>query len=132
MIALNILLVLCSVHPLVNGVGFRGFTFHGLEEPEPLTKYAGNNIVDGWITQPLDHFNHRDNRTWSMRYKENSAFLKKDGPILIMIGGEWEITNGFLEGGLMYEIGVEYGGLMYYTEHRFYGQSKPTKDIRSE
>lgn len=66
MIALNVLLVLCSVHPLVNGVGFRGFTFQGLEEPEPLTKYAGKDVVEGWITQPLDHFNHRDNRTWLM------------------------------------------------------------------
>ncbi|EGI66772.1 PREDICTED: putative serine protease K12H4.7 [Acromyrmex echinatior] len=132
MIALKILFVLCSVHPLVNGVGFRGFTFKGLEEPESLTKNVGTNIVESWITQPLDHFNHRDNRTWSMRYKENSAFLKKNGPILIMIGGEWEITNGFLQGGLMYELGVKYHGLMYYTEHRFYGQSRPTKDISTE
>lgn len=62
---LNVLLVLCSVHPLVNGVGFRGFTFQGLEEPKSLDKYAGN-ITENWITQPLDHFNHRDNRTWSM------------------------------------------------------------------
>ncbi|XP_011160112.1 putative serine protease K12H4.7 [Solenopsis invicta] len=124
--------VLCSIHPLVNGVGFRGFTFRGLEDPEPFTKDAGKDIVEGWITQPLDHFNHRENRTWSMRYKENSAFLKNGGPILIMIGGEWQITDGYLQGGLMYEIGVKYGGLMYYTEHRFYGQSKPTKDISSE
>ncbi|KYM93462.1 Putative serine protease K12H4.7 [Cyphomyrmex costatus] len=132
MIALSILFILCSIHPLVNGVGFRGFTFQGLEEPEPSTKNAGKNIVEGWITQPLDHFNYRDNRTWSMRYKENSAFLKKNGPMLIMIGGEWEITDGFLQGGLMYEIGVKYHGLMYYTEHRFYGQSRPTKDISTE
>jgi len=46
-----------------------------------------------------------------------------------MIGGEWEITDGFLQGGLMYEIGVKHSGLMYYTEHRFYGKSKPTKYI---
>ncbi|XP_011160113.1 putative serine protease K12H4.7 [Solenopsis invicta] len=132
MIILKVLFVLCSIHPLVNGVGFRGFTFRGLEDPKPFTKDAGKDIVEGWITQPLDHFNHRDNRTWSMRYKENSLFLKNGGPILIMIGGEWEITDGYLQGGLMYEIGVKYGGLMYYTEHRFYGQSKPTKDISSE
>ncbi|XP_011700023.1 PREDICTED: uncharacterized protein LOC105457192 isoform X2 [Wasmannia auropunctata] len=66
MFALNILLVLCSVHPLVNGrVGFHGFSFHDLKESES-TNNANNSIVDGWITQPLDHFNHRDNRTWSM------------------------------------------------------------------
>lgn len=46
-----------------------------------------------------------------------------------MIGGEWAITDGFLQGGTMYEIGVQHHGLMYYTEHRFYGQSRPTKYI---
>lgn len=66
MIVLNVLLlVLCSVYPLVKGIGFRGFTFQGLEEPKPLKKDA-DNIIEGWITQPLDHFNYRDNRTWSM------------------------------------------------------------------
>jgi len=44
-----------------------------------------------------------------------------------MIGGEWEISKGFLQAGLMYEIGSQHGGLMYYTEHRFYGKSRPTK-----
>lgn len=65
-IILNVLFVLCSVYSLVNGVGFRGFTFQGLEEPEPFSKDAGKNIIEDWITQPLDHFNHRDNRTWLM------------------------------------------------------------------
>lgn len=133
MIVLNVLLlVLCSIYPLVNGVGFRGFTFQGLEEPEPLKKDADKDVIEDWITQPLDHFNYRDNRTWSMRYRENSAFLKKNSSILIMIGGEWEISNGFLQGGLMYEIGSKYNALMYYTEHRYYGKSKPTKDISTE
>ncbi|KAL6253612.1 hypothetical protein P5V15_012328 [Pogonomyrmex californicus] len=131
MIILNILLILCSVHPFVNGVEFRGFFHKGLEDPEPFAS-AANTVIEGWITQPLDHFNHRDNRTWLMRYKENSAFLKKDGPILIIIGGEWEITDGFLQGGLMYELGMKYGALMYYTEHRFYGESRPTKDTSAE
>lgn len=133
MIVLNVLLlILCSIYPLVKGVGFRGFTFQGLEEPEPLKKNAGKDIIEGWITQPLDHFNYRDNRTWSMRYQENSAFLKENSSILIMIGGEWEISNGFLQGGLMYEIGSKYNALMYYTEHRYYGKSKPTKDTSTE
>jgi len=67
MIVLNVLLlILCSVYPLVKGIGFRGFTFQGLEEPEPLKQDAGKDIIEDWITQPLDHFNYRDNRTWSM------------------------------------------------------------------
>lgn len=44
-----------------------------------------------------------------------------------MIGGEWEISKGFLQSGMMHEIATKYGGLMYYTEHRYYGKSRPTK-----
>lgn len=66
MIMLNVLLVLCSIHPFVNGVGFRGFTYKGLEEPVSFKLNADIGITEGWITQPLDHFNYRDNRTWSM------------------------------------------------------------------
>lgn len=131
MILFNELLVLCSICSLAYGVGFRGFTFQGLEEPQPKC-LADQQVVEGWITQRLDHFNHRDNRTWSMRYNENSAFLKNNGPILIMIGGEWQISKGFLQAGLMHEIGSKHGALMYYTEHRFYGKSKPTEDSSTE
>jgi len=64
MIVLNVLLVLCSIHSLV--IGFSGYTFESLKDPKPLTEDAGKNVVENWITQPLDHFNHRDTRTWSM------------------------------------------------------------------
>jgi len=64
MIVLNVLLVLCSVHSLV--IGFSGYTFQSLKDPKPLTEDTGKNVVEGWITQPLDHFNYRDTRTWSM------------------------------------------------------------------
>jgi len=64
MIVLNVLLVLCSIYSLV--IGFRRHTFQSLKDPKPLTEDAGKNIVEGWITQPLDHFNHSETRTWSM------------------------------------------------------------------
>lgn len=51
---------------------------------------------------------------------------------MIMIGGEWEISIGFLTSGLMYEIASAHGAMMYYTEHRYYGKSKPTGDISSK
>ncbi|XP_024947042.1 putative serine protease K12H4.7 isoform X2 [Cephus cinctus] len=54
------------------------------------------------------------------------------GPILIMVGGEWEISTSFLETGLMFDLGVAHGALMFYTEHRYYGASRPTKDTSPE
>lgn len=66
-------------------------------------------------------------RIFRQRYYENSRYFKKDGPIFIMIGGEWAISKGFLEAGLMYGLASAYNAIMYYTEHRYYGRSKPTE-----
>ncbi|XP_060833101.1 putative serine protease K12H4.7 [Bombus pascuorum] len=125
---LSFLVLLCFTCRLGHGVGLHGFHFYGLEEPRSLSKSASENITELWIRQPVDHFNVRDNRTWLMRYYENSRYFKKNGPILIMIGGEWEISKGFLEAGLMYELASTHNAIMYYTEHRYYGKSKPTED----
>ena len=46
-------------------VGFLGFVYADLKESETdesLDKF----IKQKWIKQPVDHFNGRDNRTWSM------------------------------------------------------------------
>ena len=55
---------------------------------------------------------------------ENDEYFDGSGPILIMLGGEWKISQGFLQSGLMHGIGVDHKALMYYTEHRYYGKSK--------
>lgn len=128
---LSFLFLSCCIYHLGHGVGLHGFHFRGLEEPQSLDKAIQENITEAWIQQPLDHFNPRDNRTWSMRYLENSRFFKENGPILIMIGGEWAISKGFLRAGLMYELASNHSASMYYTEHRYYGKSKPTNDTSS-
>lgn len=62
MTCLSVNLVL-ALFTSVNAVGFHGFHFKGLEEPV----WIGPRKLDQkWIEQPLDHFNHRDNRTWQM------------------------------------------------------------------
>lgn len=105
-----------------------GFTYEGWKDPVTFNNKHEKDIHEKWITQPLDYFNPRDNRTWSMRYFENTAFFNKTGPILIQLGGEWEIGPGFLQTGLMYDIGSVHGAMLYYTEHRYYGKSRPTED----
>lgn len=65
--------------------------------------------------------------TLFQRYIVNDQFFGIDNsPILLMVGGEWTINTGFVTGGHMYEIARDIGALLIYTEHRFYGQSKPT------
>ncbi|XP_034112359.2 putative serine protease K12H4.7 [Drosophila albomicans] len=60
-----------------------------------------------------------------MRYLQNAEYHKPQGPIYIFVGGEWTITPGLLSTGLTHDMAVENGGMLYYTEHRYYGQSWP-------
>lgn len=46
---------------------------------------------------------------------------------MIFIGGEWGITPGPLLSSQLYDIAREHNGYMFYTEHRYYGKSYPTK-----
>ena len=103
------------------------------KEP-PLPKiFKLNDIVHTrWIEQRLDHFNRQDNRTWQMRYMENTEYFEEGGPIFMFIGGEWEISEGWLRTGHMYDMARELNGTMFYTEHRYYGESRPTDDLSVE
>ena len=44
-----------------------------------------------------------------------------------MLGGEWEIAPNFLLAGQMNKIARAHQAIMYYTEHRYYGKSRPVK-----
>ena len=59
---------------------------------------------------------------------ENDQFYKPGGPFFIFVGGEWEILPNRITGGHMYDMAKELNGYMFYTEHRFYGLSRPTVD----
>lgn len=61
------------------------------------------------------------------RYFDEEKYFNASGPIFIMLGGEWAISPGALQSGLMHDLGKEHGALMFYTEHRYYGISKPTQ-----
>ncbi|XP_048515366.1 thymus-specific serine protease-like [Athalia rosae] len=129
-----VLLAICIAVAIPSGdaIGMRSLRVQrGLREP--VAARSARAPILRWITQPVDHFNTRDNRTWSMRYYENDQFLSgSNPPILIMLGGEWEITTGWLQSGQMFNIASAHGAIMYYTEHRYYGGSRPTEDTRSE
>lgn len=59
------------------------------------------------------------------RYMLNDVFFKSGGPLFIFLGGEWEISQGRITAGHMYDMAKEHSGLLAYTEHRYYGESKP-------
>lgn len=44
-------------------------------------------------------------------------------------GGEWTVSEGWLFTGHMHDMARDLNGTMFYTEHRYYGQSRPTPDL---
>ncbi|XP_025829710.1 putative serine protease K12H4.7 [Agrilus planipennis] len=108
--------------------------FRNLHAPPPIDVPVGRATVPVWanITQRVDHFNPVDKRTWKMRYLYNDECFVSGGPIFIYLGGEWTITTGRLMTGPIYDMACENGGYMFYTEHRYYGESQPTSDWSSE
>lgn len=47
--------------------------------------------------------------------------------LLNYFAGEWDITPYRLTTSLMADLASELNGNIFYLEHRFYGQSRPTK-----
>lgn len=95
--------------------------------PPPITNPTSRLVLERWITQKLDHFDETSTATWQMRYLSNSDFYRKGGPLFIFVGGEWTATYGWVLGGHMYDMAKEMNGYIFYTEHRYYGQSLPTR-----
>lgn len=60
------------------------------------------------------------------RYISNGQYFKDGGPIFIYLGGEWTINEISLMGGQIFDMAEEHDGYMFYTEHRYYGESYPT------
>ncbi|EDW83811.1 uncharacterized protein Dwil_GK13807 [Drosophila willistoni] len=102
------------------------------EPPVPVNQQRVDQVETLWIEQKLDHFNDEDTRTWQMRYMLNEALYESGGPLFIFLGGEWEISTGRITSGHMYDMAKEHKGLLAYTEHRFYGESKPLDDLSVE
>lgn len=107
---------------------FRGRNLH--REPIITANNAsatGRLLLSQTITQKVDHFDDTKTDTWQMRYFSNSQHYAPGGPFFIYLGGEWEITYGSVTGGHMYDMAKEMNGYIFYTEHRYYGKSHPTR-----
>ncbi|XP_013105194.2 putative serine protease K12H4.7 [Stomoxys calcitrans] len=101
------------------------------KEPGPEIK-ARANVETLHIEQKLDHFDENETRTWQMRYMANDEFYEQGGPLFIYVGGEWQISPGRISGGHFYDMAREHKGYLFYTEHRFYGQSHPVSAMTNE
>lgn len=131
--------VLCLFSFFCSSFGFFGLSkFGNLHKEPPVNEnllklnYKIPKIYEKFIDQRLDNFNPFDKRTWKMRYLENDEYRKPGGPIMIFLGGEWTISGGRLAYGHLVDMAKEFNGSLYYTEHRYYGKSRPTANTSTE
>lgn len=95
--------------------------------PEPAVKPPSTgNVVEAWIEQRLDNFDPQNRETWQQRYLMNGQHFLEDGCIFVFLSGEWSVTEYRLENSLMEEMSQEFSCYMFYLEHRYYGESRPT------
>ncbi|KAK3907643.1 Putative serine protease K12H4.7 [Frankliniella fusca] len=101
--------------------------------PPPPVRHNGllHVVKTGFFDQLLDHFDISNPATWQQRYFANDALYEKDGPVFLFIEGESEASSAWLQpgGSYMYQLAKMFKARMYVLEHRFFGQSQPTKDI---
>uniref|UniRef100_A0A336N030 CSON003791 protein n=1 Tax=Culicoides sonorensis TaxID=179676 RepID=A0A336N030_CULSO len=142
MTKLLLILTFCTLNVFALALNFdRGFSrdlkftgfdilkiFHKEPPPPIIAQGTPDNVGEYWIEQKLDNFDAKNNRTWFMRYLANNALYREGGPIFITVGGEWEISPPWIQAGRFYDIAKEVGAFLFYTEHRFYGKSRPTED----
>uniref|UniRef100_M8CHP6 Lysosomal Pro-X carboxypeptidase n=1 Tax=Aegilops tauschii TaxID=37682 RepID=M8CHP6_AEGTA len=80
--------------------------------------------------EELDHFTFTPNasRLFSHKYLLNDTFWRRKpaaGPLFVYTGNEGDIEWFTTNTGFMFDIAPEFGALLVFIEHRFYGESKP-------
>ncbi|KZC07914.1 Lysosomal Pro-X carboxypeptidase [Dufourea novaeangliae] len=75
---------------------------------------------------PVDHFSFSVEDTFKLRYLINDDWQKEsNAPIFFYTGNEGNIEIFAENTGLMWESAPEFGALLVFAEHRYYGDSMP-------
>ncbi|KAK9673814.1 hypothetical protein RND81_12G191900 [Saponaria officinalis] len=103
----------------------------------PLNTQGTNNSFDKefYYVQTLDHFGYgvASVTAFPQRYFLDDRYwnggLKPSGPIFVFFGGESPIDSMPGNVGLLNDCASQFGALILYIEHRFYGKSVPLGSI---
>lgn len=77
-----------------------------------------------FIEQFVDNFGWQ-NATYQQRYLVHDKMYKAGGPIFFYTGNEGNVELYANCTGLMWENAAQFGALLVFAEHRFFGQSQP-------
>lgn len=127
MVKLIVFVTLVTVSLMAEGAMLIPGLFRGDPFPEPKTERpVPSNVVLNTITQRVDNFDLLNEATFEQYFYSNNEFYQPGGPVFIFLSGEWDITPYRLTESLMADLANELNGTIFYLEHRFYGQSRPT------
>ncbi|XP_065208217.1 putative serine protease K12H4.7 isoform X2 [Planococcus citri] len=87
---------------------------------------------DEYFVQKLDHLDPTNGDTWLQRYWVNSKYHKKGGPAFLWLNGEGPGTDILITAGRWKSYAEYFNATLFSLEHRFYGQSMPKNDTRTE
>ncbi|XP_020292385.1 lysosomal Pro-X carboxypeptidase [Pseudomyrmex gracilis] len=78
------------------------------------------------INMRVDHFSFAVQDTFELRYLMNDTWRKtNNAPIFFYTGNEGNIEHFAENTGFIWEIAPEFGALVIFAEHRYYGESLP-------
>ncbi|KAG8546866.1 hypothetical protein GDO81_029661 [Engystomops pustulosus] len=79
-----------------------------------------------YFDQKIDHFGFYEDSTFKQRYLVSDTHWRKPGgPILFYTGNEGDIALFSNNTGFMWDIAEEFGAMLVFAEHRYYGESLP-------
>ncbi|XP_062555131.1 putative serine protease K12H4.7 [Armigeres subalbatus] len=80
----------------------------------------------------VDHFNPQNRDTFEFEYFSNDQFYQPGGPIFIFVGGNWPLSQYYIEAGHFFSIANYENAWLFANEHRYYGNSFPVPDLSLE
>ena len=81
----------------------------------------------------VDHFNYQSTNTYKQRYWQNNVYCQDTAtcPIFVYICGEYTCSVPAFR-FYPFMIGAEHGAQLFVIEHRYYGESQPYPDWKTE
>lgn len=104
---------------------------HSTLQPKP----SSANCTWVYVDQPLSHYDPgAAGSTFKQRlciYDKYWSGGEKQGPIFLYVGNESPVDEYINATGLMWESAPEFGALLVFAEHRYFGESMPQIQGRS-
>ena len=108
---------------------FSTFIF-SLIKPRGFKSIQGESVLKTF-QQKVNHSDENSN-LFTMRFYENLVHNKNNQVIFLCIGGESDGFSPYGEGDFIEELATEHNAIILTTEHRYFGESHPFSNTKTE